>query len=74
MLTLELSPYLMEIPDDAYYMYGYATQVKFWLAIPHSSQEYSKLIGWYYEVMRRQIYTLTCPFDLFQLSDRTDWC
>ena len=59
MLTSELSSYvgLLEIPNDAYTilsqnLIGYSTL----------SQEYCKLIGCLWKIMRHQLWTLACPF------------
>ena len=46
--------FLLEIPNDA-------SLSQFWLAVQHSRQEYCKLIGWYWKIMRRQLWTLACP-------------
>ena len=53
MLTLELSSYLLEIPNDAY-----TTLSQFWLAVQHSVKSTG---SWWFILLRRQLWTLTCP-------------
>ena len=53
MITLELSSRLLGIPNDAYML---LSQILIGCSL--LSQE---LIGWYWKIMRRQIYTLTRP-------------
>ena len=57
MLSLKLSTIVLEIPNKAWY-----TALS-WNLIGCStlSQEYCKLIGWYWKIMRRQFWTLKCP-------------
>ena len=67
MLTLELSSYVLEIPNDAY-----TTLSRNLIGCSTLSQEYCKLIGWYWEKMRRQLWTLTCPIRFYVFN--TWWC
>ena len=56
MFTLELSFIVLEIPSDAY-----TTLSRNLNGCSTLSQEYCKLIGWYWKIMRRHLWTLTCP-------------
>ena len=55
MLKLELSSCVFEIPDDAY---ACTTLSQNLIGCTTLSQEYSKLIGCYWKIMRKQ---LSCP-------------
>ena len=54
MLTLDLSSYLLEIPNDAY------TSLSL-IGCSKLSQKYCKLIGLYRKLMRGELRTLACP-------------
>ena len=54
--TLGLSSYVLEIPNDAY-----TTLSQNLMGCSTLSQEYCKLIGRYWKIMRKQLGTLTCP-------------
>ena len=56
MSILELSSYLLEIPNNAYKLLS-----QFMIGCSLLSQEYYKLISWYWIIWRSQLYTLTCP-------------
>ena len=58
MLTLELPSIALEIPNDAY-----TTLSRNLIGCTILSQEYCKLIGWYWKIMGWQLSTLTCPFE-----------
>ena len=47
---------VLEIPNDAY-----TTLSPNLIGCSTLSQEYCKLISWYWNIMRRQLWTLTCP-------------
>ena len=55
MLTFELSSDVLEIPNDAY-----TTLSPKLIGCSTFGQEYCRLIGWYWRIMRRQLRTLTC--------------
>ena len=59
MLTLELYVLVLEIP-----MMHIQHSVEIWLVVQHSDKSICKLIGWYCKIMRRQLWTLTCPICL----------
>ena len=56
---LDLSSHLLEIPISDYVWFHQ-------ILIGYSllSQDLCELIGWYWNVMRRQVYTLTCPIEV----------
>ena len=56
MLTLELYPYISEILNDNNMLLGQTV-----IGCSLLSQKYSKLIGRYWVIMRRQLYALNCP-------------
>ena len=55
MLTLELSSIVLEISSDVY-----TTLSRNLISCLILSQEYCKLIGWYWKIMWRQLWTWTC--------------
>ena len=55
MLTLKLSSFLSEIPN------GMMLLSQILIGCSPLSQEFSVLIGWYWIIMRRQLYPLKCP-------------
>ena len=50
MLTMELSIMSLEIPNDAYKKLGQDL-----IGCPTLSQQHFNLIGWYWEILRRQL-------------------
>ena len=54
--TWELSSVVLEIPNAAY-----TTLSRNLIGCSIPSKEYCKLIGWYWKIVRRQLWTLTCP-------------
>ena len=62
--TLGLSSYILEIPNDAY-----ATLSQNLMGCSTLSQEYCKLIGRYWKIMRKQLGTLTC-----HIITQSDFC
>ena len=56
MLTLELASCVLKIPID-----GYTTLSPNLIGCSALSQEYCKLIGWYWKIMRRQLWILPGP-------------
>ena len=60
----------MEIPNDAY-----TTLSRNLIGGSTLSQEYCKLIGWYWKIMRRQLWTLTnpIPYDHWFIGLQSSW-
>ena len=59
-LKLTRQSYLLislEIPNEAYMLHS-----QFLIGCSLLSEEWCKLIGWYWRIMRRQVNTLTCPY------------
>ena len=56
MLFFFSSSIVFEIPYDAY-----TTLSRNLIGCSALSREYRKLIGWYWKIMRRKLWTLTCP-------------
>ena len=56
MLILELSSYVLEIHNDAC-----TTRCLILICCSTLSQEYCKLIGWYWNIMRRPLWTFNMP-------------
>ena len=54
---------MLEIPNDAY-----TTLSRNLIDCSTLSQEYCKLIGWYWKIMKRQLWTLTYPIPKFLLQ------
>ena len=61
--TLELSPYVLEIPNDAYIALSQNP-----IGCSIFSQEYCKLIDWYWHIMTRQFWTIIMPFCIFLMT------
>ena len=53
--------FVLEIPTDAY-----TTLSRNLIGCSRLGQEYCKLIGWYLKIMRRQLWTLTCPIEFIR--------